>query len=31
MIDEKQKVALVKVYPTTQLPDIDEIIKFLGG
>lgn len=31
VIDEKQKVVLVKVYPTSQLPDIDEIIKFLGG
>jgi peroxiredoxin len=31
VIDENQKVALVKVYPISQLPDIDEIIKFLGG
>ena len=31
VIDENQKVMLVKVYPTSQLPDIDEIIKFLSG
>ena len=31
VIDENQKVLLVKVYPTSLLPDIDEIIKFLGG
>jgi peroxiredoxin len=31
IIDENQKIILVKVYPTSQLPDIDEIIKFLGG
>jgi peroxiredoxin len=30
VIDENQKVKLVKVYPTSQLPDIDEIIKFLS-
>jgi peroxiredoxin len=30
VIDENQKVILVKVYPTSQLPDIDEIIKFLS-
>jgi peroxiredoxin len=31
VIDENQKVVMVKVYPTTQLPDVEEIIKFLGG
>ena len=31
LIDENQKVTFVKVYPTTELPDIDEVIKFLGG
>ena len=30
VINENQKVILVKVYPTSQLPDIDEIIKFLS-
>ncbi len=31
VVDENQKVILVKVYPTSQLPDINEVIKFLGG
>lgn len=31
IIDEKQKVVLVKIYPIPQLPDINEIIKFLKG
>ncbi|HSL86328.1 MAG TPA: redoxin domain-containing protein [Bacteroidales bacterium] len=30
IIDENQKVAFVKVYPISQLPDIDEIISELG-
>ena len=31
IIDEKGKVVFVKVYPISQLPDIGEIIKILGG
>ena len=31
IIDEKGKVIFVKVYPISQLPDIQEIIKILGG
>ena len=31
IIDEKQKVPFVKVYPIPQLPDIEEIIKILEG
>ena len=31
IIDEKQKVVLVKIYPIPELPDINEIIKFLKG
>jgi peroxiredoxin len=31
IIDEKQKIVFVKVYPIPQLPDINEIIKFLKG
>jgi peroxiredoxin len=31
VIDENGKVVLVKLYPTSQLPDIDEIINFLKG
>jgi peroxiredoxin len=31
IIDEKGKVTFVKVYPISQLPDIEEIIKILGG
>ena len=30
IIDEEQKVILGKVYPTSQLPDFEEILKFLG-
>jgi peroxiredoxin len=30
ILDEEQKVIFAKVYPTSQLPDIEEIIKFLG-
>jgi peroxiredoxin len=31
IINENQKVAFVKIYPISQLPDIDEIISELGG
>ena len=31
IIDENQKVAFVKIYPITQLPDIDEIRSELGS
>ncbi len=31
IIDKKQKVIFVKIYPIPQLPDINEIIKFLKG
>ncbi|MFZ3060593.1 MAG: peroxiredoxin [Candidatus Methanoperedens sp.] len=31
IIDEKQQVVFVKVYPIAQLPDIEEIIKVLEG
>lgn len=30
IIDENQKVVFVKIYPISQLPDIDEIIAELG-
>jgi len=29
IIDENQKVIFPKIYPTSQLPDFDEILKFL--
>jgi len=29
IIDEEQKVMFAKVYPTAQLPDFEEILKFL--
>jgi len=29
VIDEQQKVVFAKVYPTAQLPDFNEILKFL--
>jgi peroxiredoxin len=29
IIDEEQKVTFVKVYPTSQLPDFEEILKLL--
>jgi peroxiredoxin len=29
LIDEKGKVIFTKVYPTSQLPDIEEVIQFL--
>jgi len=29
IINEEQKVVFAKVYPTAQLPDFDEILKFL--
>jgi len=31
IIDENQKVVFAKIYPIAQLPDIEEIIKFLGS
>jgi peroxiredoxin len=31
ILDEEQKVIFAKIYPTSQLPDIEEIIKFLHG
>ncbi len=31
IIDEKQQVVFMKVYPIAQLPDIEEIIKILEG
>jgi peroxiredoxin len=31
ILDENRKVVFVKVYPTSQLPDIEEILKFLAG
>ena len=31
IIVEEQKVIFAKVYPISQLPDFDEIIKFLEG
>lgn len=31
IVDEGQKVVFVKTYPTSQLPDFGEIIKFLSG
>lgn len=31
IIDEKQKVIFTKVYPISQLPDFEEIVKFLEG
>ena len=31
IIDEEQKVIFGKVYPISQLPDFDEIMKFLEG
>ncbi len=31
LLDENQKVIFVKVYPTSELPDIEEVIKILSG
>ena len=31
VIDENQVVVFAKLYPISQLPDIEEIIKFLGA
>ncbi len=31
IIDEKQKVVFAKIYPTSQLPDIGEVLDFLSG
>jgi alkyl hydroperoxide reductase subunit AhpC len=30
VVDEKQKVVFAKIYPSAQLPDIGEIIRFLA-
>jgi len=29
IIDEKQKVVFAKIYPTSELPDFEEVVKFL--
>ena len=31
VLDEKRKVVFVKVYPTAERPDIDEVLEFLKG
>ena len=31
IVDEEQKVIFARVYPTSQLPDFEEIVKFLEG
>ncbi len=31
IVDQDGKVVFAKVYPTAQLPDIEEILKFLAG
>ena len=31
IVDENQRVIFAKTYPTSELPDIEEVIKFLGG
>jgi peroxiredoxin len=31
IIDEEQKVIFARVYPTSQLPDFDEVMEFLEG
>lgn len=31
IVDERQKVVFVKVYPTSERPDIEEVIRFLKG
>ncbi len=31
VIDEKQKVIFAKIYPTSQLPDIGEVLDFISG
>jgi len=31
VIDEKQKVVFAKTYPTSELPDFEEILEFLEG
>ncbi len=31
IIDEEQKVVFAKTYPVSQLPDFEEIVKFLEG
>jgi peroxiredoxin len=31
VVDESQKIVFVKVYPTSERPDLEEIIRFLKG
>ena len=31
IVDENQRVIFARTYPTSELPDIEEVIKFLGG
>jgi peroxiredoxin len=31
IVDENQKIMFVKVYPTSERPDLEEIIRFLKG
>jgi peroxiredoxin len=31
ILDENRKVVFVKVYPTSQLPDMEEVLRFLEG
>ena len=31
IIDENQRVVFAKIYPISQLPDIEELVKFLEG
>jgi peroxiredoxin len=31
MVDEDQKVVFAKSYPTSQMPDVEEVLKFLQG
>ena len=30
IVDEEQNISFMKIYPISQLPDIEEIIRFLG-
>jgi peroxiredoxin len=30
IVDEKQRVIFAKTYPTSELPEVEEVIKFLG-
>lgn len=31
IVDEEQKVVFARVYPVSQLPDFEEMLRFLGG